>query len=612
MSIASTLGTDRSYATDRTDRTEGFRVIRVFRGHGRPWRIISTMLPAGSIVDGRYEIIEPLAEGGMGSVFRARRRLLGDEVAIKIVRSDIGGDEAARERFLREGRASAQIRHPNIVSILDYNLDDKGRPFLVMELLNGRSLRQELGMRGPLPIEEVQDIIVPLCSALHLAHDQGILHRDVKPANIVAHDFGGGTRVHKLVDFGLVRLQASESTRLTEAHQFVGTFTYASPEQILGDEVDARSDQYGLAVVAYELLTGRAPFVEKDPAQLVNALMTKSFPAPSALRSDLPKWIDVVLGRALARSPSDRYDSVASFGRALREGGAMDRSTVVLNRPAAPAGGGLLATYELGERLGPGRLGSEVFMGMHRALGHPVAIRLLRRGTDRNWDAVRARFLREAQTLQVAHQSIIQVRDYGEEGDLVYLVTDFIEGQSLRGVLQADGAFAWPRLKPLLAQLIEAARVLHRKDGLLSGVHPDIMRITPDEDGERLMISTAGIWQASDLLATMGDATLRGKAVADVELHYVAPELLTGQNADKRSDVFTMGVLAYEMATATVPFSGASMPALLGSMLKGRPRDPREGQPTLPEAAAAAILKALDPDPEHRYSTAKEFASAIL
>jgi serine/threonine protein kinase len=572
-----------------------------------------TMLPPGTIVDDRYEIIEPLAEGGMGSVFRARRCLLGDEVAIKIVRADMGGDEAARERFLREGRACAQLRHPNIVSILDYNLDDRGRPFLVMELLNGRSLRQEIGMRGPLPIEEVQAIILPLCSALQLAHGQGILHRDMKPANIVSHDFGGGTRVHKIVDFGLVRVQSSDSTRLTEQHQFVGTFNYASPEQILGGEVDARSDQYSLAVVAYELLAGRPPFVEKDPAQLVNALMTKPFPAPSALRTDLPKWIDVVLGRALAKSPGDRYESVAHFGRALSDGGAMDRSTVVLgSRPGAPTSGGLLATYELGERLGPGRLGSEVFMGMHRALGHPVAIRLLRRSTERNWDAVRARFLREAQTLQVAHQSIIQVRDYGEEGDLVYLVTDFIEGKSLRGVLQTDGALAWPRLKPLLAQLIEAARVLHRKDGLLSGVHPDIMRITSDEDGERLMISTAGIWQASDLLATMGDATVRGMAVADVELHYVAPELLTGQNADRRSDVFTMGVLAYEMATATVPFSGVSMPALLGSMLKGRPRDPREAQPTLPEASAAAILKALDPDPENRYLTSKEFAAAIL
>ena len=571
------------------------------------------MLAPGTIVDGRYEIIEPLAEGGMGAVFRARRRLLGDEVAIKIVRSDIGGDQAARERFLREARACAQLRHPNIVSILDYNLDEGGRPFLVMELLNGRSLRQEIGMRGTLPIDEVQAIIGPLCGALQLAHGQGILHRDLKPANIVAHDFGGGTRVHKIVDFGLVRVQSSESTRITEAYQFVGTFTYASPEQILGGEVDARSDQYSLAVVTYELLAGRAPFVESDPAQLVNAVVTRRLPAPSALRPDLPKWIDVVLGRALAKSPADRYESVTHFGRALLAGGESDRTTVMLGvRPVAPSSGGLLATYQLGERLGPGRLGSEVFRGTHRALGHPVAIRLLRRSPERNWDAVRGRFLREAQTLQLSHPSIIQVRDYGEEGDLVYLVTDFIEGPSLREALAAGGAMPWPRLRPLLAQLIEAARVLHRKGGLLCGLGPEIMRLAPEDDGERLMISTAGIWQAKDLLATLGDATLRGTALADAELHYVAPELLTGQNADVRSDVFTMGVLVYEMATAALPYEGGSMPALLGAMLKGRPRDPRDAQPTLPETTAAAIVKALSPGPEDRYTSAKEFGAAIL
>ena len=571
------------------------------------------MLAAGTIVDGRYEIIEPLAEGGMGAVFRARRRLLGDEVALKIVRADLGGDQSARERFLRESRACAQLRHPNIVSILDYNLDAEGRPFLVMELLNGRSLREEIGVRGALSIEEVQLIVGPLCGALQLAHDQGILHRDLKPANVVGHDFGGGTRVHKIVDFGLARIQTSDSTRLTGAHQFLGTFTYASPEQILGGDVGARSDQYSLAVVTYELLTGRPPFQQTDTAQLVNALLTKAFPPPSELRTELPKWIDVVLGRALAKSAADRYDSVAHFARALLAGAGSNRPTVLLaGSPSAPAGGGLLATYELGQRLGPGRLGSEVFNGTHRALGHPVAIRLLRRGTDRSWDGVRARFLREAQTLQVSHPSIIQVRDYGEEGDLVYLVTDFIDGSSLRDVLQSGGAMAWPRLEPLLMQLIEAARVMHRKGGLLCGLSPEIMRLAPEDEGERLMISTAGIWQAADLLATMGDATVRGTALTDIELHYVAPELLTGQNADVRSDVFTMGVLAYEMATATLPFDGASMPALLGAMLRGKPADPRVSQPALPPAAGAAILKALAPAPEDRHLTAKQMAEALF
>jgi serine/threonine protein kinase len=125
------------------------------------------------------------------------------------------------------------------------------------------------------------------------------------------------------------------------------------------------------------------------------------------------------------------------------------------------------------------------------------------------------------------------------------------------------------------------------------------------------VVSTAGIWQAQDLLATMGDATLRGSALADVELHYVAPELLTGQQADVRSDVFTMGVIAYEMATGAPPFTGATMPALLGAMLRGRPADPRERQPSLPDGAAQGILGALSPSPDARPRSARDFGAAI-
>ena len=585
-----------------------------------------TVLATGTILDGRYEIIEPIAEGGMGAVFRARRRLLGDDVAVKIVRSEFARDQGARERFLRESRACAQLRHPNIVSILDFNLDGEGRPFLVMELLNGRSLRQEVGARGALPLEEVQAILLPIANALQLAHDHGILHRDLKPANIVAHDFGGGTRTHKIVDFGLVRDLRSDATRLTAAHMFVGTFTYAPPEQVLGRDVDARSDQYSLGVVAYELLTGRPPFEDSDAGQLVTSLITTAAPLPTKVRPELPKWIDVVLGRVLAKAPGDRYPTIAAFGQALQSDSSHTTRTAIpyapVEKPAAARG--LLGTYELGRRLGPGRLGSEVFSGTHRALGHPVAIRLLRRGTDRNWEGVRARFLREAKTLQVAHQSIIQVRDYGEEGDLIYLDTDFIEGLSLREVLKRDGALPWRRLKSLLEELTEAARVLHRKGGLLCGLSPEIMRVTSDDDddrprestegpkGERLMISSAGIWQAQDLLATLGDATLRGSALADVELHYVAPELLIGQNANIGSDVFTIGVLAYEMATATLPYDGPSMPALLGAMLQGRPADPRTLQPSLPDRAAAAILKALAPQPLNRFQTVRDLAAALF
>jgi serine/threonine protein kinase len=566
------------------------------------------VLSPGQILDERYEILALLAEGGMGAVYRARRTLLGDEVAIKIVRGDHTG-QGPRDRFFRESRASARLRHPHIVSILDFNVDDEQHPFLVMELLNGPSIKDELTSKGRFTLDEVQTIVTPICTALQFAHDLGIVHRDLKPANIVAHQFGQGQRVYKIVDFGLANLRESDETRLTGPHEFLGTIAYASPEQLTGGVVDTGSDTYSLGAVVFEMLTGRPPFMGPDAMSILNAHLNTPVPRLSEHSTDLPAWVELTVSRALAKDPATRWATIAEFGNALQAGGSGDSTTVIRT---APSKGGLLATYDLGERLGPGRLDSVVYKGTHRALGHPVAIRLLRRDTQRNWDGARARFMREAQALQVAHPSIIQVRDYGEEPDLVYLVTDFIEGQSLREVMSAAGPMPWPRLKRLLSQLVEATRMLHRRKGLLCGVSPDIMRVTADDEGERLLISSAGIWQAQDLLATLHDRTLRGVALADTELRYTAPELLTGRSADVRSDIFTMGVLAYEMATATLPYDGGSMQELLGSMLRGQPADPTDRQASLPTHAGAAIMRALHPSAEERFQSAQEFGQHLL
>ena len=561
------------------------------------------MLSVGQILDGRYEILASLAEGGMGAVYRARRILLGDDVAIKVILADMQGP-APLERFVRESRACAQLRHPNIVSIFDYNADDPQRPFLVMELLSGPSLKDELAQRGRLPVQDIQRIVPPVCSALALAHARGIIHRDLKPANIVAHDFGAGDRIYKIVDFGVATVrQSGDETRLTGSQQFIGTVAYAPPEQLTGGIVDARSDVYSLGVVLFELASGRLPFEGSDPMAVVSGHLSKPAPALSAVCPGLPVWLDVAVGRALAKAPDDRWQDMASFGRAM----APDAIRIA---DGARSGGGLLGTYEVGDPLGPGRLGSTVHRGVHRALGHPVAIRLLRSVTDRD-EAARDRFLHEARALQVAHPSIMHVRDYGQEGDLVYLVTDFVEGPSMRQLLTECGALPWPRLSRFVTQLLEAAQALHRRKGLLCGLSPDIVRIAVDEDSERLMISSAGIWDAQDLLGTLQDQTLRGMSLADSELRYVAPELFTGRTADVRSDVFTLGVLTYEMATGVLPFDGATLPELMGKMLVGGARDPRELQPSLPEAAAAAIQTALSSAPEKRFASAREFLAAF-
>lgn len=171
------------------------------------------MLTPGTLFERRYAIVELLARGGMGAVYRARRTVLGDDVAIKVLTAP--QDAALRQRFLRESRAAAQLRHPYIVSILDYDVDAQGHPYLVMEYLNGPSLLQRLAVDRRLPLDEVLRVVPRLCSALQVAHAAGVIHRDIKPGNVVGHEYASGEFVYKVVDFGLAHMrQAPGDVRL--------------------------------------------------------------------------------------------------------------------------------------------------------------------------------------------------------------------------------------------------------------------------------------------------------------------------------------------------------------------------------------------------------------
>jgi eukaryotic-like serine/threonine-protein kinase len=564
------------------------------------------VLTPGSTLDGRYEIGTLLASGGMGHVYRARRVLLDDEVAIKVIIA--GGDDAAdiRERFMRESRACAQLRHPNIVSILDFAVAADGQPYLVMEYLNGPSLRDEIAAEGTMDVSRLQEIIGPICSALQLAHDRGIVHRDLKPANIVSHRFDSGEAVHKVIDFGLANVKAAADSRLTKHDQFVGTILYASPEQLQGEEVDGRTDIYSLGVVVFEMLTGRPPFQAGTPLGVITKHLCDPAPPPSQVLPRLPGWLDEAVGRALAKDPAQRWPSIAEFGKALTSA----RPSTVSGVAVRPASSEFLAKYEIGPVIGAGRLGSEVHSGTHRALGLPVAVRLLRRGQRRDWENVRTRFLNEARSMQVPHPSIIQVRDFGEEDETLYIVTELIEGPSLVQALDAEAPFEWTRTWPLVEQVIDATAALHRRSTLICGVNPGIIRMTTDEEGERLMISTGGVSQVQELLASLSDEALRGGEMSDNELPYVAPEVLAGRPADMAADVFAVGVLAYEMATGIQPFAGRTLPELLGAMMAGQARDPRELSPGVPAPAAACMLQCLERDPKARFATAVALRAA--
>lgn len=566
------------------------------------------MLTPGTLIDGRYEIVGPLGAGGMGQVYRARRVRLGDQVAIKVMHVPPDSDPELGERFIRESRACARLRHPGIVGLLDFSVDAENRPYMVMELLSGPSLREELEL-GPFEPDRALGALAEVGAALELAHEQGIVHRDLKPANIVAHRYESGERVYKVIDFGLAALiEGSHDTRLTTPFAFLGTLSYAAPEQLHGDPVDRRTDLYALGVIAYEMLTGTRPFNAGDNRTLMHDVLTKVPAPPGQSRRGLSAEIDAVLLRSLAKSPADRFASVGEFVRAFRAAVKPEATPSTTHLPSPDEG--LLARYELGSLLGKGRLGSLIYKGTHRAMGLPVAIRVLKRSEHPSWEAVRARFLLEARTLQVAHPSLLHVRDYGEDERGVFLVTDLIDGPSLRSELAA-GALPWPRVSRLVRQILQAASALNRRGGLIAGVNPDMIRLTADGGEERLMLSTAGIRSVQDVLATMSEQELRGAEACEQELPYVAPEVLMGRAPDPRADVFTSGVLAYQMATGQLPFRAKSLPELLGQMLQTLPPAPHFLQPDVPEVASIAIVKCLAPDVAGRFQSTDEVLLAL-
>jgi DNA-binding beta-propeller fold protein YncE len=287
-------------------------------------------LGAGSYVAG-YRLEERIGQGGMAAVFRAYDQRLDRLVALKVLAPALASDDAFRQRFVRESRAAAAVDDPHIIPVYAAGESD-GVLFIAMRLVRGGDVRSLVDRAGPLPVGRVAEIITQTASALDAAHARGLVHRDVKPANMLleASQVTGRPDHVYLSDFGLSKASLAV-TGLTATGQFLGTLDYVAPEQIEGRPVDGRTDQYGLACAAFELLSGQPPFRRRDSVSVMYAQLNEAPPPLGPRRPDLRAEVDTVLARALAKASADRYDSCRDFAAALALAlGAADRE----KRPA--------------------------------------------------------------------------------------------------------------------------------------------------------------------------------------------------------------------------------------------------------------------------------------
>lgn len=284
-------------------------------------------IDAGFLIAGRYRLVESIASGGMARVFRARDEVLERDVAVKLLDADAGAAP------LDEARAAAALSHPNVAGLYDVgSLPESGIRYLVLELVEGPTLRDLLRSKGPLPARQAAEICAQVADGLHAAHQRGIVHCDVKPQNVVVQPDGQA----KLLDFGIAR---RPGTGDHSPDGFVhGSAAYIAPEQARGEAVDGRADVFALGAVLYELLTGQIPFDGATATEVVVQRLERDAPAPSALTPGIPPALETVVMRALARAPERRYPTAAAFADDLREAASGSTEVLPLATPAPLSG----------------------------------------------------------------------------------------------------------------------------------------------------------------------------------------------------------------------------------------------------------------------------------
>lgn len=551
---------------------------------------------------GAFRFIQEIGAGGMGHVYRARDTALERDVAIKLISGEfLLGNKQAVERFLAEARLTARIRHRNIVQVHGLGTDAAGTPYLVMELLEGKTLKQAFVAKEAFPLARIVRIGTQILSALVAAHEH-VIHRDLKPGNIFLTPDGEGGDAVTILDFGVAKAVKDAALDLTGQQKLVlGTIGYSSPEMLLGTVVrdDPRQDLYSVGVLLFQMAARKGPWTQAELDVLHNLL--RSGRKPRRLRDVAPDvdpaFADVV-DKALQVDPKDRWQSAGEFLGALRSFGVFAPGVLIND------------TYRIERRLGGGGT-SAVYLASDIRMERACAVKALLIGeSDDPNGKTRERFRRDgALAKDVKHPNVVEVYAQGVWRERPYIVSEYIEGQTLRDFIRRC---SWTSFLAVIRQVASALDAVHEA-GI---VHRDV---TP----ENILVTTSGAAKLVDFgIARRATSELTGTNIGLVlgRLGYTAPEQAAEPTeATAASDLWSLAAIVYEALTGFSPFrdledekEASPVESYMSRLLNdATPADPRSANSSVDPATSAVVLRALSKDVTARFPSAVAFADAL-
>lgn len=607
----------------------------------------------GTTLGGKFVITRKLGEGGFGAVYEAEEKRLQRKVAIKTLHDHVSKNPDISKRFLQEAVATSRLEHPNIVKVYDYGELPGGAHWMAMEYLTGQPLDSYLQQKKVIPLEELLSLMGPICEALGEAHQKNLVHRDLKPQNIMLISIGGKL-VPKVLDFGISKLEDSDSK--TQSGMMMGTPQYMPPEQWEGaGKATAASDVYALGVMLYQMLAGRLPFVADSKyawltkhCQEIPAPLTDYVQHPSA-----PALSEVVM-RCLAKKPYERYPDASALKRALEKAlsglpgttpqpAVASQAETMAHTPSPTPNTGktqespdeqktsesarcsrcevdhrqgspdcpasrlhrvIAGKYKLTKLLGAGGMGA-VYQAEHLMLKKQVALKMLLPRYASN-EQVNKRFEEEARRASnLKHPGIIEVTDLGRDKDgSAYMEMELLQGHSISELLQKESIPVEEAIT-IFTEALEALSFAHQRGIIHRDLKPDNLFRARQADGSyRTKILDFGI--AKVIEGEEGALTQTG-SIMGTPFYMSLEQASDTKRVDQRSDIYSLGATFFEILTRRRPISGETINELLTQLIEDRvERHPKKFREDIPGWLDSLIERSMAKKPEERFQSASE------